>query len=82
MSKYKPADKISFKEVESSNVKSVGYDPETQGLYITFKSNEIYIYQDVPQKTYDDFMEAPSFGKFLNANIKNKFSFEKVAKAA
>jgi len=64
--------------VDSSNLKSVGYDPEKQILEIEFRSNSIYAYFQVPQYFYDSLLQAPSKGKYHDAYIKHGFRYTKV----
>lgn len=55
--------------VVSSNVASVGYDPETSTLEIQFKSGGIYQYPGVDPNTHLSLMGAESIGRFVNQNI-------------
>jgi hypothetical protein len=64
--------------VQSSNIVSVGYDEKSKVLEIEF-DNGIYQYFDVPQDVYEDFMNAPSLGKFFHKEIKGKYRFTQVA---
>lgn len=64
--------------VSSSNVSSVGYDPETQTLEIEFNNGSIYQYFNVPQTVHEALMGASSVGKFLNAQIKGHYRYAKV----
>lgn len=64
--------------VTSSNLRSVGYDPETRVLEIEFNSGDIYQYYNVPQKEYVGLMNAGSHGKYFQANIKNAYQCRKV----
>jgi hypothetical protein len=64
--------------VTSSDVRSVGYDADTQTLEIEFNSGGIYDYYGVPQGEYDSLMNADSKGKYFHANIKNRYSFTKL----
>lgn len=64
-------------EVESSNIKSVGYNKKGKILEVEFKNGSIYHYRNVPVKSVQDFLEAPSIGKFFSANIRNSFDFKK-----
>ena len=57
--------------VESSNLASVKYDPESSVLEIEFKSGEIYQYSEVPQSVYDGLMNAASKGEYFLQHIKN-----------
>lgn len=65
-------------EVESSQIHSIGYDPKSKMLVVNFKRGGIYQYSDVPQEVFDQFMAAPSKGKFLGAEIKGKFEFKRL----
>lgn len=56
------------KNVESSNIKSIGYEDET--LEVEFLNGSIYQYYNVPQDLFDGIMNADSHGKYLNEYIK------------
>lgn len=56
--------------VESSNLKSVGYDEENEILEIEFKHGGIYQYYDVSKDVYDGLMSADSHGKYFDRNVK------------
>lgn len=64
--------------VTSSNLRSVGYDPETRVLEIEFNSGGIFQYYNVPQKEYDGLMNAGSHGKYFQAYIKKAYQYRKV----
>lgn len=64
--------------VSSSNLVSVGYDPETETLEVEFKNSGIYQYLNVPGFIYERLMSADSIGKFFNSEIKNAFSSAKL----
>ena len=64
--------------VPSTNLRSVGYDRDTRTLEVEFQSGSIYQYYDVPEYTHDDFMRAPSKGRFLNTHIKNAYPYSRV----
>lgn len=63
--------------VVSSNILSIGYDPDVETLEVEFKSG-IYQYFNVPQPIYEGLMESGSKGQFLNAYIKSAYPFAKV----
>ena len=65
--------------VSSSNLRSVGYDPESLTLEITFISGGTYQYHGVTQGVYDSLLAASSKGKFFHAHIKNIFPYNKVS---
>jgi len=56
--------------VESSNVKSVGYENNT--LIVLFKNGGLYKYIDIPETVYDELLLAESIGKYLNTEVKKK----------
>ncbi|MFA5381982.1 MAG: KTSC domain-containing protein [Candidatus Micrarchaeia archaeon] len=66
-----PADKVILYAVTSSNIHSIGYDPQAQELHIQFTSGSYYIYRDVSLETYEAFRAAKSVGKYFMQNIRN-----------
>ena len=64
--------------VSSSNVASVGYDPNSMTLEVEFKDGSIYQYFDVPETVYQELMRASSVGEFIHANIRNSYRYTKV----
>lgn len=67
--------------VESSNVKSIGYDPESQTLEVAFASGGIYRYANVPAVEHHNLMAASSKGGFLAARIKPFYAASTVGQA-
>ncbi|HEY3989604.1 MAG TPA: KTSC domain-containing protein [Acidobacteriaceae bacterium] len=65
-------------KVDSSELRSVGYDLSTSVLEAEFQSGEIYQYCDVPARLVLELLEAKSIGRYFNARIRSKFRFEKV----
>jgi hypothetical protein len=63
--------------VASSNVRSVGYDPQATTLEVEFVDGAIYQYYGVPQNMYEQMMSAPSKGQFLNTYIKNQYPYSR-----
>lgn len=63
--------------VVSSNVKSIGYHEATQKLIVEFLNGTMYSYEDVPQEVFNNLKNAESVGKFLNANIKNNYTYKR-----
>jgi lysyl-tRNA synthetase class 2 len=62
-------------EVESSNLKGVGYDEKTHTLGVEFKSGSKYFYVGVPTSVWKRFEEAPSKGQFFSQSIKPHYDF-------
>lgn len=59
--------------VASSNLKSVGYDADSETLEIEFHSSGVYQYFGVPQYVYDGLMNASSKGRYFHQNIRNNY---------
>jgi hypothetical protein len=64
--------------VSSSNLRSIGYDPETATLEVEFNTGAVYQYHGVPQEAFDSLMQAGSKGAYFNANIKNSYGSSKL----
>lgn len=62
--------------VNSSNVVAVGY--KDNKLYVDYRRGS-YVYKDVPKNVYDNLLKSESKGKFMCAEVKGKYDFEKVA---
>ena len=60
--------------VSSSNVQSVGYDPDSSILEVEFNNGSVYQYSAVPQGEFDGLMAAASIGAYLHARVKNSYS--------
>jgi hypothetical protein len=65
--------------VQSSDLRSVGYDEQQKILEIEFNSGGIYQYNNVPTEIHSSLMAASSKGKFCHGYIKNKYPFRRVA---
>lgn len=64
--------------VSSSNISAIGYDADSQVLEVEFTNGAVYAYSGVPPGEYESFANADSKGKYLHANIKNRYSFMKL----
>jgi hypothetical protein len=64
--------------VASSNIRSVGYDPQTQTLEVEFLSGTVYQYYGVPEHMHERMMKEQSKGRFLNTYIRNQYPFSRV----
>lgn len=60
--------------VESSNLKSIGYDPEQQILEIEFRGNVVWQYRNVPMSVWLELESAPSKGKYFQSQIRERFA--------
>lgn len=57
--------------IQSTQIKSVGYDEKTSTLEIEFHRGKIYQYHPITKEGYEAMMKAESPGKFFHANIRN-----------
>lgn len=76
---------MTTKIVDSSNLHSVGYDPEARKLQITFKAKgsnskampaipqRTYEYADVPPEVHEDLMAADSHGNHFFQKIRDHY---------
>ena len=64
--------------VSSSNIRSIGYDPESKTLEIEFHSGGIYQYFNAPESIYNALMSASSHGSYFHRHIKDQFQWTKI----
>jgi len=69
---------VVMQDVQSSALKSVGYDGGREVLVITFVNGTTYEYSDVPRHVYQELMRAPSKGTHFNANIRDQYSYRRI----
>ncbi len=64
--------------VQSSDLRSVGYDPVNSVLEIEFNSGGVYQYFNVPASVYQALMSASSHGTYFHANIKDRYRYSRI----
>ena len=64
--------------VQSLNVVAIGYDRPTGTLEVEFLKGAVYQYYGVPEHMYNEIMNAPSKGRFLNTYIRDSYPFSRV----
>ncbi len=70
---------IHMKPVISSNIATVGYDPDKKRLCVQFQTGKVYEYTDVDSDTYVKLTTAESTGKAFNELIKGGgFKFKEI----
>lgn len=67
-----------MQDVSSSNIACVGYDAESQTVYVQFLNGSTYAYQGVPEHEFENLRTAPSVGSYLNRNYKNAYPYERL----
>jgi hypothetical protein len=66
-------------EVDSVNIKSIGYDLEVKTMYVEFKpAKTTYKYLLISPELFICFLNSDSKGSFFANNIKNRYVSEKV----
>lgn len=64
--------------VNSSSVDSIGYGKQKKALVVKFLNGGVYVYEDVSQKIFNDFMSASSKGQYHAQFIKGQFTFRMI----
>lgn len=60
--------------VDSTTMRSVGYDPAQEILEIEFTSGAVYQYLEVPRAVFDELMQAKSKGRYFNEEIRDDYA--------
>lgn len=74
--KSKQSRKLSWIEVESSQIESVAWDSDT--LFIRFHGGNVYSYEDVEEEEYKALLNAESVGKHFSKYIKGEKTCKKI----
>jgi len=70
--------KIPMFEVESANIKAIGYDPNTRTLRVQFKATSAYDFKGPGPEVFSAFMASDSKGRFFFTEIKGKYDSVKL----
>ena len=65
-------------KVNSSTLKSAGYQGTSFTLELEFTTGSVYQYSNVPISVYQELMDAPSKGSYFNDYIKDKYRYKKI----
>jgi len=68
---------LAMKQVFSSNIQEIGYDPDEQMLAVKFNTGALYYYFGVPEDVARSVMTAPSVGTSLTAEIKGIYQYQR-----
>jgi len=61
-------------QFRSTNVDSATWDDQTGELEVTFvRDGSTYTYRDVPKAVWEQFVQAPSPGRFVLSTLKGKY---------
>lgn len=64
--------------VSSSNIAAVGYDSESQMVYVQFLAGSMYAYKGVPEHEFENLRTATSVGSYINRYYKNVYPYERI----
>jgi hypothetical protein len=64
--------------VESTIIKSFGFENSSSTLEIEFNNGAVWQYYDVPESLFYEMKSAGSCGKFFNASIKGQYTESQV----
>jgi KTSC domain len=65
--------------VDSSSLRSIGYERATQTLEVEFKNGGIYRYEGVSAETWDQLRNAESLGRFFQDHVRDHFPTTRVS---
>lgn len=72
---------VKMESVKSKQIKKIGWENTNMTLYIEFhRSNNTYMYYNVPEEIYNGIKTADSPGKYFQKNIRDIYSYNKVQK--
>jgi hypothetical protein len=63
--------------VKSTNIASIGYDPETKTLEVEYVGSGIYHYLDVAPALHASLMSAHSKGQHIHKHIKGSHNYKR-----
>lgn len=66
------------KRINSSNIRSAGYDARNRVLEIEFSSGSIYQYSGVSDEVHRRFVNSPSPGSYFRDNIEENFATKRI----
>lgn len=67
---------MDFTKIQSTNIaEAAWHDSE---LYLRFHSGDLYRYEEVPSRVFDELVAAPSAGKYFHSHIKAAYQFHQV----
>lgn len=62
-------------QVESTMLRSVGYDPTTRVLELEFRNGRLYRFGEVAEETYRELMAASSKGQYFIDFIDDQYPY-------
>lgn len=67
-------------KVNSSTVKEIDREVVNGKIFlkVTFNNGREYLYEGVPANIYEEFLLAPSKGRYLNENIVGRYNYTRI----
>lgn len=66
--------------VNSNAIHAIGYDPKTRQLEVIFTGGGIYLFENVPQDVFLQFLRSPSKGSFFRRRVQGRFRQERLGR--
>ncbi|HEV8435471.1 MAG TPA: KTSC domain-containing protein [Thermoanaerobaculia bacterium] len=66
---------MEWRQLSSSVIARVAYDETSHTLIIEFRSGTTYEYFDVPEKIYQELVDAASAGTYFAENIRDVYRY-------
>ena len=63
--------------VNSSAIEAIGYDTRSQELHICLLESRTYVYYNVEEEIFHEFLQANSKGRYFNYEIRGNYDFTK-----
>ncbi|HEY7299704.1 MAG TPA: KTSC domain-containing protein [Xanthobacteraceae bacterium] len=70
---------IPLRAVRSSSIAAAGYDRDEETFRVRFIRGDAYDYLHVPPDVFQNFLDAPSKGRFINWRVKPNFPYRRVS---
>ena len=71
---------MDWQPLESKMFTASAYNTAKQILYLRFTGGEVYRYYEFPEEQYQEFLDAESHGRYFLSNIRDQFSYQRLAK--
>lgn len=68
---------LKWQDVDSSNVKQLAYDNQSETLVVQFTNGNLYTYDGVDNEVFTSLAGASSVGRYLNQAIKGSYPYLK-----
>jgi lysyl-tRNA synthetase class 2 len=63
----------------SSVLLGLSYDPQSEQLWLRFRTGDLYVYEKVPASVMQALLEAPSQGRYFNSAIRGRFQCSRLS---